>query len=447
MVVATQTDAHENNLDHALSDFTSVAQSDPLDFTDRFNTPLSEQEQADYSTKFKTGDSYDYDMQGWYKANPGADPKGEGVHYPDTFKKPNHPTFSDQSQYNTGDNQGGRWDTNPDNTYSFTPGATNLQYRSKEELQDYFDRIEKGNTLNFPTDGQSESKSAQDAFETAAARTRQAVRPVGGRQEGALTQVPEAIASGVAAVGAQMGKNVVEPIENIPDFINHMMRRDPREDLTKEEVGGALSTAGLMSTSMGGRGSVTATGSTTPPVLSDLDQIRNVYRTRIGESFTNNLDSLRAEGTLSADQFRSLFNSLGIDMDSQEISSQPALTRKVIQDEKPKPPPQGKISLNRMAGTADSTEQSFRINDEDSNYFGHVRASYNPDEKVITVHWAGDLSFKGAGALGPTHVRSMLRQLRAVWPEAKKIEGYRVSGARQTSDKGPGKASMDLEPK
>lgn len=286
-----------------------------------------------------------------------------------------------------------------------------------------------------------------DPFERAAYRIRQAVKPDQGRQEGALTQVPEAIASGVAAVGAQMGKNVVEPIAGIPNFINHMMERDPSDDLTKEEVGGALSTAGLMSTSMGGRGSGTATGSTTPPVLSDLDQIRNVYRARIGESFTNNLDSLRAEGTLSADQFRSLFNSLGIDMDSQEISSQPTLSRKVIQDEKPKQTPQGKITLNRMAGTDGSTEQSFRINDEDSNYFGHVRASYNPDEKIITVHWAGDLSFKGAGALGPTHVRSMLRQLRAVWPEAKKIEGYRVSGARQTSDKGPGKASMDLEPK
>ena len=101
---------------------------DPNDMTNQYNTKLTPEEQADYNKKFSPGDSYDYDMQGWYKANPGADPKGEGVHYPDTFKKPNHPTFSDQSQYHSDDTPGGHWDQLEDGSYTFAPGATNLKY-------------------------------------------------------------------------------------------------------------------------------------------------------------------------------------------------------------------------------------------------------------------------------------------------------------------------------
>lgn len=46
---------------------------------------------------------YDYDLRGAYKAGVKADP--ESGHWPDTFKKPNHPTFSNQSQYATGANR------------------------------------------------------------------------------------------------------------------------------------------------------------------------------------------------------------------------------------------------------------------------------------------------------------------------------------------------------
>lgn len=128
----------------------SDQQTDPNDMTGMFNTKLSPDQEADYETKFKPGDSYDYDMRGWYKANPNADPNAEGVHYPDTFKKPNHPTFSDQSQYHSDDTPGGHWDQQPDKSYSFTPSSTNLKYQSKEDLQDYFNRVEKGNKLNLP---------------------------------------------------------------------------------------------------------------------------------------------------------------------------------------------------------------------------------------------------------------------------------------------------------
>ena len=39
-----------------------------------------------------------------------------------------------------------------DGTYNFTPGKTNLKYHSPEELQDYFSKVEKGNTLKSVPD-------------------------------------------------------------------------------------------------------------------------------------------------------------------------------------------------------------------------------------------------------------------------------------------------------
>ncbi len=120
------------------------------DFTNQYNTPLTAQELADYNTKFKSGDSYDYDMQGWYKANPNSDPNGKGVHYPDTYKKPNHPTFSDQSQYNGNGNTGGKWQQQQDGSYTFTPGSTNLQMFQPDELQNYFNKVEPKNKLILP---------------------------------------------------------------------------------------------------------------------------------------------------------------------------------------------------------------------------------------------------------------------------------------------------------
>lgn len=132
---------------------------DPRDFTDRYNTPLSPADEQAFQAwindqSAKTGravanDSYDYDLRGWWKQNGSQDLSG--AHLVDTFKKPNHPTFSDQSQYNGVDgHQGGRWANNPDGTWSFNPSATNLTMFRPDELQSYFGRVEPGNTLQLP---------------------------------------------------------------------------------------------------------------------------------------------------------------------------------------------------------------------------------------------------------------------------------------------------------
>jgi hypothetical protein len=66
-----------------------------------YDTPLSPAEEADFQEwkkKYAPRDSgADYDLRGAFRA--GLTPDGKTGHWEDTFKKPNHPTFSNQSQY------------------------------------------------------------------------------------------------------------------------------------------------------------------------------------------------------------------------------------------------------------------------------------------------------------------------------------------------------------
>lgn len=67
----------------------------------QYDTKLTPQEETAFQAwkaKYAPNDSgADYDLRGAFKA--GLTPDPQTGHWPDTFKKPNHPTFSDQSQY------------------------------------------------------------------------------------------------------------------------------------------------------------------------------------------------------------------------------------------------------------------------------------------------------------------------------------------------------------
>lgn len=73
-------------------------------------------------------------------------------------------------------------------------------------------------------------------FEVAAARTKQSVKPEGGRQEGLLTKIPEAMALDMVGKG-------VKSLKDIPDFVNEMMARYPGQDFSEAEVGRAFNMA------------------------------------------------------------------------------------------------------------------------------------------------------------------------------------------------------------
>lgn len=113
----------------------------PLDFTDRYNTQLTPQEeklfQAWASSLGKLNDLQDYDLRGAWKSNPTMDARG---HLPDTYKKPNHPTFSNESIYSGMDGYvGGTW-SRMGNRDVFSPNMSNVL--SRQELADYFRQYE-----------------------------------------------------------------------------------------------------------------------------------------------------------------------------------------------------------------------------------------------------------------------------------------------------------------
>lgn len=121
---------------------------DPRDMSGKYNTALSPEDEASYQKWAKSSghenDTYDYDMRGAWKAGAGQNENG---HFTDQFKKPNHPTFSNESQYHGVDgNEGGAWGKKGD-AYTFRPGKTSAY--SRAELQDYFKRAEPGNSVLF----------------------------------------------------------------------------------------------------------------------------------------------------------------------------------------------------------------------------------------------------------------------------------------------------------
>jgi hypothetical protein len=136
--------------------------ADPGDYSGRYNTPLSPADEAAYQAWGKqqaaaggrnsAADTYDYDMRGFWNAAQGNPQFADNGHAGDQFKKPNHPTFSTLSQYHGVDgNQGGAWGGGQNGQpWTFTPGATNMQFHDAGDLQQYFQQVEPGNQLILP---------------------------------------------------------------------------------------------------------------------------------------------------------------------------------------------------------------------------------------------------------------------------------------------------------
>ena len=100
---------------------------DEEDMTDQYNTQLDPEEEQRYhdwaAQNHREGDTYDYDMRGAWKQGIEGDPRTG--HYPDTYKKPNHPTFSDESQYDgSGGRRGGHWEEDETGSETLQPYGT-----------------------------------------------------------------------------------------------------------------------------------------------------------------------------------------------------------------------------------------------------------------------------------------------------------------------------------
>lgn len=109
---------------------------------DKFNSPF-----RNSSDKNNNGD---YDLRGYWKEYGTLNPTAANGHLTDTYKQPNHITFSNESKYNNSANAGGVWQQLPNGSYTFTPSSFNLQMHSPEEYASYFETYEPGNQVILP---------------------------------------------------------------------------------------------------------------------------------------------------------------------------------------------------------------------------------------------------------------------------------------------------------
>lgn len=110
-------------------------------------------------------DEHDYDLEGYFNTlkSTANDPAANG-HLPDTFKKPNHPTFSDQSKYHVPVvQQGGSWNGDENSGFKFTPSNLNKQNMPAGQMQSYFNEVESPEALNLPND-ELQSKARMEAL-------------------------------------------------------------------------------------------------------------------------------------------------------------------------------------------------------------------------------------------------------------------------------------------
>lgn len=130
------------------------------EFYNRYNTPLTPDERKGlYSflmdLSMRDGrnafnDLNNYDMAGAYQV--GRNEQGGNGHFTDAYKKPNHPTFSDESQYHGIDGHyGGHWDEGVEG-WSFTPSAWNLENLPPEDMKRYFAEHEPEARLILPNE-------------------------------------------------------------------------------------------------------------------------------------------------------------------------------------------------------------------------------------------------------------------------------------------------------
>lgn len=89
----------------------------------------------------------DYDLRGAY--SDGLKPS-DNAHFNDKYKKPNHPTFSDQSMYSTPQNPGGSWIGTDSTGYTFNASPANLVHQTPDDLLNYFQANEPDSKVVLP---------------------------------------------------------------------------------------------------------------------------------------------------------------------------------------------------------------------------------------------------------------------------------------------------------
>lgn len=145
-----------------------------LDYSDQFNTQLSDELEGEFlewaEASGRMRDLRDYDLRGAWKAGL----VGSAGHLPDTFKKPNHPTFSSESIYSDERHPGGAW-VEQGGKWTFEPSRLNVELHGAQGLRDYFREHEPDSSLVLPAFGEVR---LQDVVRGAKVRNPEPARPV-----------------------------------------------------------------------------------------------------------------------------------------------------------------------------------------------------------------------------------------------------------------------------
>lgn len=127
--------------------YSTTEEFEEQDFTDQYNTQLTPEEEREFQAWAKAEgrerDVFNYDLRGaWKELKSGTMSEDARGHLGDKYKKPNHPTFSNQSIYSTKENQGGHWSVENGQDV-FVPGRE-LFAAEANYLQQYFAEREPG---------------------------------------------------------------------------------------------------------------------------------------------------------------------------------------------------------------------------------------------------------------------------------------------------------------
>lgn len=90
----------------------------------------------------------DYDLRGAWRDNATAAANG---HLPDTWKKPNHMTFSSESRYSTPADPGGTWSELGPDQWRFDATAANLKAHTADDILNYFQAVENNKQVDPKT--------------------------------------------------------------------------------------------------------------------------------------------------------------------------------------------------------------------------------------------------------------------------------------------------------
>lgn len=118
------------------------------DLTNQYNTPLPPDMEAQFQKLYPNPQDWkDYDLRGAWISGATMEKNG---HLPDTWKKPNHPTFSVDSKYNNPERPAGSWLNLGHGRWKFHASPYNFMYQTPEQLQQYFKEKEPNSQLVLP---------------------------------------------------------------------------------------------------------------------------------------------------------------------------------------------------------------------------------------------------------------------------------------------------------